>query len=252
MPTYNDYGIVLNSYDLGESDKILNIYTKENGLVRAVVKGVRKPLSKFSGKVDQLSCCYFHLANGKNLDTVCDCEQVNSFSLLRANLALLTSAVLFLEIVGNFAHEDETDSLHIYDLLYESLDRLQRSSNPDLDSISFISKFLSINGYKPQFETCVSCAVEVGLAPALLDNFPYSSILGGILCSNCSPLIDNKSIDLDVLKVLFEFESDDFPSRNIQEELKSKNIRSALELLREHLDIRAKKKIKSFDLVFSL
>ena len=249
MPTYNDYGIVLNSHDLGESDKILNIYTKENGLVRAVAKGVRKTSSKFSGKTDQLSCCYFHFASGKNLDTVCDCEQVNSFSLLRSNLFCLTNAVLFLEIVSNFAYEDESDSHLIYDLLYESLNRLQTSSNPELDSINFISRFLSLHGYKPQLETCVSCSEDVGadlLSAQESKKYPYSSILGGILCNNCSSVVNSKPVDLEVLKILLESESSSFQvSQN-------KNIRSAVELLREHLDIRAKNKIKSFDLVFSL
>jgi DNA repair protein RecO (recombination protein O) len=255
MPTYNDYGIVLNSHDLGESDKILNIYTKENSLVRAVIKGARKPTSKFSGRVDQLSCCYFHFAKGKNLDTLCDCEQVNSFPSLRSNLTRLTSAVLFLEIVSNFAHEDEGDSHHVYELLYESLDRLQTSSNPDLDSVGFISKFLSLHGYKPQFETCVHCSVEVGLKPILgtdllgqanmsapSNNYPYSSILGGVLCHECAKIIDHKKIKSDVINILQQ------GSKSQQPE----NIRLTLDLLREHIDIRAKNKIKSFDLVFSL
>ncbi len=239
MSTYNDYGIVLNSYDLSESDRILNIYTKENGLVRAVVKGVRKPTSKFTGKVDQLSCCYFHFANGKNLNTLCDCEQVNSFSLLRSNLTRLTSAVLFLEIVSNFAYEDESDSQHIYELLYESLNNLQRSSNPDLDSINFISKFLSLHGYKPQFETCVHCSEPV---EADLVSVYYSSVLGGILCNECARIIDHRQIKSNVIEIL----------KNAAQGLKHEDIRSALELLREHIDIRAKNRIKSFDLVFSL
>ena len=247
MPTYNDYGIVLNSYDLGESDRILNIYTKENALVRAVVKGARKTSSKFSGKVDQLSCCYFHFAIGKNLSTVCDCEQVTSFPSLRSNLSRLTNAVLFLEIVSNFAHEDEHDSHYVYDLLYESLDHLQTSSNSDLDSISFISKFLSLHGYKPQFETCVHCNVGAGLRPALktdLASIPYSSVLGGILCNDCAKIVDHKQIKSSVINLLKKEEG--------RKEERIQDIRLTLELLREHLDIRAKNKIKSFDLVFSL
>ena len=247
MPTYNDYGIVLNSYDLGESDRILNIYTKENALVRAVVKGARKPSSKFSGKVDQLSCCYFQFARGKNLDTVCDCEQINSFSLLRANLTRLTSAILFLEIVSNFAHEDEHDSHHVYDLLYVSLDHLQMSFNPDLDSISFISKFLSLHGYKPQLETCVSCSQQVGrsIGQQVNEQYPYSSVLGGILCDECAKLIEHKQVELSVIGLIKQAETRLIASQQ-------KDIRLTLALLREHIDIRAKNKIRSFDLVFSL
>ncbi len=261
MPTYNDYGIVLNSHDLGESDKILNIYTKENALVRAVVKGSRKTSSKFSGKVDQLSCCYFQFAIGKNLDTVCECEQVNSFPSLRSNLTRLTCAVLFLEIVSNFAYEDEIDSFHVYDLLYVSLDRLQTSPNPDLDSVSFISKFLSLHGYKPQFETCVSCSVGVGLAPtqkadlmsAQLNNYPYSSILGGILCKECAKLIEHKLVKPSVINIIKqEIETSQPLNPSTSNHLNIEDIRLALDLLREHIDIRAKNKIKSFDLIFSL
>ncbi len=246
MPTYNDYGIVLNSHDLGESDKILNIYTKENGLVRAVVKGVRKPTSKFSGKVDQLSCCYFHFAKGKNLDTVCDCEQINSFPSLRSNLTRLTNAVLFLEIVSNFAYEDEGDSHHVYDLLYESLNNLQVSNNPDLDSISFISEFLSLHGYKPQFKTCVHCSEDVEGDIRSAQTVPYSSILGGILCNECAKIIDHKEIKSDVVNILQQ------ESKETRKQGSKQNIRLTLDLLREHIDIRAKNKIKSFDLVFLL
>ena len=134
-------------------------------------------------------------------------------------------------------------------MLYESLNRLQTSSNPELDSINFISRFLSLHGYKPQLETCVSCSEDVGadlLSAQESKKYPYSSILGGILCNNCSSVVNSKPVDLEVLKILLESESSSFQvSQN-------KNIRSAVELLREHLDIRAKNKIKSFDLVFSL
>ena len=161
MPTYNDYGIVLNSTDLNETDKILNIYTKENALVRAVCKGARKPVGKFASKTDQLSCCYFQFAKGKNLDTVCDLEQINGFSKLRASLPHLSHGILFLEVVSGFAHEKENESSEVYELLYSGLDNLQSASDPEIFSIKFIIDFLSIHGFKPQLETCVSCSLEV-------------------------------------------------------------------------------------------
>ena len=83
-----------------------------------------------------------------------------------------------------------------------------------------------------------------------MGKYPYSSISGGILCKNCSTVIDNKQIDSGVFEILLKSEAENPHSQNIQVE--PTNIRAALELLREHLDIRAKNKIKSFDLVFSL
>ena len=249
MPTYNDYGIVLSSYNLAESDKILNIYTKENGLVRAVAKGVKKPKSRFSGKVEQLSCCYFQFAKGKNLDVISDCLQVNSFSLLRSDLIRLTYGILFLEIVGNFAHEMESESVHVYELLYSALDLLQRTEEPDLLSIKFIKDFLSIHGFSPQLETCVSCSKEISFDKKLTD-YPYSSALGGLLCKECSGLVDHKLVNFNVLAMLQS--KVQFNTNKINPLIFKESVRLALDLLREHIDIRAKNKIKSFDLVFSL
>ena len=247
MPTYNDYGIVLNSYNFAEADKIFNIYTRENGLVRGLGKSVRKSGSKFGGRLDQLSCCNFQFAYGKNLDRICDCKQINSFPLLRADLARLTYGVLFLEVVSSFAHEKESESHFIYDLLYSSLDKLQVAGNPELFSIKFILEFLSIHGFSAQVNTCVSCSTSLqppasSLQPltASLKYF-YSSALGGLLCAECAHLIDHKLVDIEVLKVIQKYETKS-----------NEHIHLALDLLREHIDIRAKSKIKSFDLVFSL
>ena len=241
MPTYNDYGIVLNSYNFAEFDKILNIYTKQKGLVRAIAKSARKPLGKVSGggKVDKLSCCYFQFAKGKNLDIISECEQINNFSLLRSDLIRLTYGILFLEAVNSFAHEEESESNHIYDLLYSSLEELQRVPNPALLSICFITNFLSLHGFKPQLETCVSCSKEILKSKEV---YPYSTILGGVICKECANIVDHRMISHNVLEIIGKDQDS-----SLQED-----VHLALDLLREHVNIRAKNKINSFDLVFSL
>lgn len=243
MPTYNDYGIILGNYDFSESDKILNIYTKENGLVRAIAKGAKKPKSKIAGKTDQLSCCYFQFARGKNLDVISDCSQINSFKLLRSNLDRLSYAILFLEIVNSFAHELESESEHIYDLLYSKLDELQTIVDIDLFAIHFVLEFLSIHGLKPQLETCVSCSKEVNKSIGHEVLYKYSFVLGGILCEECAELIDHTTINPTIFSLL---KSETFSS------LSKTDMKCALELLKEHVNVRAKNKIKTFDLVFSL
>ncbi|MBI3590594.1 MAG: DNA repair protein RecO [Candidatus Melainabacteria bacterium] len=251
MPTYNDYGIVLSSYNLAESDKILNIYTKDNGLVRAIAKGVKKSKSRFSGKVEQLSCCYFQFARGKNLDIISDCSQVNGFALLKSDLIRLSYGILFIEVVSSFAHEMESESVHVYDLLYSGLEELQKVNNPVLFSIRFLINFLSIHGLSPQLETCVSCSKEVQrLGNTKInekpDVYPYSSALGGLLCKKCSDFIDHKLVTPEILLMLKQ------QTYMFVEQGSDLNSRIALDILREHLDLRAKNKIKTFDLVFSL
>lgn len=262
MPTYNDYGIVLSSYNLAESDKILNIYTKENGLVRAIAKGVKKLKSRLIGKADQLSCCYFHFAKGKNLDIVSDCSQVTNFPLLRSDLIRLTYGILLLEIVNSFAHEMESESTHIYELLYNGLEELQKIDNPAQFSVKFILEFLWIHGLNPQLETCVSCSKEISFADSIKD-YPYSYILGGLLCKECSGFIEFAPINLEAIEILegkvsvhsqaiLSPESKESSTAVLNKPLLEEKIYPALNLLREHINIRAKNKVKSFDLIFSL
>ena len=256
MSTYNDYGIVLNGYDLAESDKILNIYTKENGLVRAVAKGAKKTKSKFIGKTDQLSCCYFHFSKGKNLDIVSDCSQVASFPLLRRDLNRLVYGILFLEVVSGFAYEMESESMQVYDLLYSGLEELQNTKDLDEYLIKFILNFLSIHGFSPQLETCVSCSKKISFIETI-QKYPYSYVLGGLLCNKCSGFVEYSPTSFEVIKMLGSSEELVLQESKLRVATLCKpavkeNANLALALLREHINIRAKNKIKSFDLVFSL
>ena len=51
---YRDVGIVLRTYKLGESDRIIVFLTQDHGKVRAVAKGIRKTKSKFGGRLEPL------------------------------------------------------------------------------------------------------------------------------------------------------------------------------------------------------
>jgi DNA repair protein RecO (recombination protein O) len=250
MPTYNDLGIILNSYEYGEADKILHIYTQKNGLVRAICKGARKPNSKSRGKVDKLSCLNFQFAKGKNLDIVSECIQINPFSKLRSDLLKLSFGILFLEIVNSFAHEQDLESGAVYELLYEGLDGLQKVDDVPFFSINFIMNFLEVHGYKPQLESCVMCSCRLARAPQpthVPTEYPFSSVLGGLLCESCSKLVEHKKIDSKILAII-KGEND----KDLDIKIQSDDVKIALKFLRDHITARSHNEIKSFDLVFSL
>ena len=50
MPTYSVNAINVGSFNLGESDKIITLFSAERGLIRAVAKGARKPAPKLAGE----------------------------------------------------------------------------------------------------------------------------------------------------------------------------------------------------------
>ena len=52
---YRDAAVVLRTYRLGESDRIVVFLTENHGKVRAVAKGIRKTRSRFGGRLEPLS-----------------------------------------------------------------------------------------------------------------------------------------------------------------------------------------------------
>ncbi len=50
MALYTDEGVVLRTAKLGEADRIITLFTRMHGKVRAVAKGVRRTKSRFGGR----------------------------------------------------------------------------------------------------------------------------------------------------------------------------------------------------------
>ena len=48
---YSSEAIILNSFDYGESDRILAFYTKEFGKLRGIAKGARRSKRRFVGNI---------------------------------------------------------------------------------------------------------------------------------------------------------------------------------------------------------
>ena len=54
MQNFTTNAINLKSYNLSETDKIVVMYSKENGIIKGVAKGVKKTTSKLGGRMDML------------------------------------------------------------------------------------------------------------------------------------------------------------------------------------------------------
>ncbi|MSW98555.1 MAG: DNA repair protein RecO, partial [Actinobacteria bacterium] len=79
MATYRDQAIVLRTQKLGEADRIITLFTKEHGRLRAVAKGVRRTKSRWGARLEPASLVDLQLYQGKNLDTVTQAEGIENF-----------------------------------------------------------------------------------------------------------------------------------------------------------------------------
>ena len=180
MNNFTTDAINLKSYDLSEADKIMVMYSKENGLIKGVAKGCKKPKNKLGARMDLLVANQLMLYKGKNLDTICEAKSINTFKKTRQDIDKLLYSSYVSEIINNFGVENDPCSNEIYNLLYKTLDKISHSVERKdvlLSVIKFQLKFMQITGFGVELDTCLCCREQI-----LDENMYFSSKMGGVIC----------------------------------------------------------------------
>jgi DNA repair protein RecO (recombination protein O) len=173
---YKDEGVVLKTIKLAESDRIVTLFTRSNGKIRAVAKGVRKTKSRFGGRLEPFTRVQLLIYQGRNLDTITSADIVTSFDEVRTDLSRLLSASAMVELVEKITPERER-AANVYALLLAGLTALTVEEVPSVVP-AFMVKLLSISGYHPQLHACAGCSRGTPLVA-------FSAALGGAACEQC-------------------------------------------------------------------
>lgn len=173
---YRDTGVVLRTYKLAESDRIIVLLTEEHGKIRAVAKGVRKTGSKFGGRLEPMSHIHLLLHQGRDLDIVNQVDTVDSLAPLMVDLDHMTQGMAVLEAVDQMAMDREPNP-QLYRMLVGVLRTIATSDSP-LVVPAFFWKLLALEGVRPELDVCVRCGEAEPLVAFDMDH-------GGVLCRNC-------------------------------------------------------------------
>jgi DNA repair protein RecO (recombination protein O) len=206
VAVYRSKGIVLRSIRYGEADRILDLYTRDAGLISAIAKGIRRTRSRFGARLEPLSCVDFVAYHGRTLDTVTQAEVLRSFRGVREDLARFEVAAGMVRSVRALSGGDEADR-RVFNLLYNSLGALEtRDSGFEALEASFGLKLSILAGYAPQLDACLSCRADPNEATG--PHLYFAPHLGGVLCLECrSTTGDSFPLPpgtLERLKVLIE------------------------------------------------
>lgn len=194
MALYREQGVVLRSYKLGETDRIVHLLTQGRGKVRAVAKGVRRPGSKFGGRLEPFSHVDLQLYSGRTLDIVTQAELIASFAPVRSDFALSACGSAMVEAADRVAQEDER-SVRLVLLLLDGLRALARSPrHPSVVLDAYLFRLASVAGYHPYLDACAGCG-----APGRHRVFHLAA--GGVLCTVCAPA-GTRALEAGVLDLL--------------------------------------------------
>jgi DNA repair protein RecO (recombination protein O) len=239
--SYQIEALILKRTKLGETDKILTLYSPSGGKLRAVAKGASRPGSKLGGHVEIMTHSQLFLSKGRNLDIITQAQTIDSFMPVKENLKLTTGGLYIMELVDAFTSEEVVDK-SLFSLIIETLQQLGQAKNPASVIRYFELHLLEYSGYKPQMQKCSSC--NATLQPA---KNCFSPAQGGVLCLDCGfeePV--SRPISLNALKVIRLWQNTNFKNAlkvNIKDDL-------AIELellLRDYIRYILERQIKSVD-----
>ena len=183
---YSTEAVVLRSIRLGEADRVLHLYTRANGRVGAVAKGVRKTLSRFGGRLELLSHVDLVLHRGRSdLETVTGVQLVDSHRGTREDYYRFSVGMIGAEAMLRLFPEQEANE-RAFGAVVRFLELLDETPHaavtPTLDplGLSFQLKLLWLSGYLPHISGCAEC----GAADEPLVG--YSPKAGGAVCARCA------------------------------------------------------------------
>ena len=251
---YTTNAINLTSYDFSENDKIIVMYSKEKGLIRGLAKGCKKPKSKLGATMQALVANKIIMNKGRNLDIISQVEALDSFKNLKKDFNKLSLSMYCAEIISNFGVEEDINSNEIYDLLYNGLNALSEKENTVdliLCVLRFQLKIMAQAGLKISLKTCSNCGCEINDD----ENYKFSIVTGGILCSNCYKKLTNLngrvvSLHPKIIEFLSILEKTDFREKTIYDQKATQKICiTCFNLLKDYISYHSPKKFKTADMI---
>ena len=170
-------GIIVSTVDYKESSKIINIYTKENGIIGVLARGSKNIKSKISATSNTLCYGYFHLNYRKeNLPVLIETDIINPLKEIRKDIIKTNYSLFLLELAtSSYRHEQNQN---IYQLLITGILKINQGYDPAIITNIIELKLLDYLGIKPIVDKCVSCGTPNNIVT-------ISSYKGGYLCNNC-------------------------------------------------------------------
>lgn len=197
---FSNEGLVIKQINFGEADRILTIFTRSQGKISVVAKGVRKINSRRAGSLELLNRIKFFAHDNGKLPILTEASSLESFKAIKADLGKLSLAYLMLELIDQFLPEGESYT-NLYDQLTLFLTAISRNRDKDRDRVlaaSFQIKLLREMGYLPELYRCIRCGKKLSES-----NHFLSPHLGGLVDAVCSKgSLVGRSIGVDSIKII--------------------------------------------------
>lgn len=150
-------GIVLRQTDVNEADRLLDILTRDRGLVTARARGVRRSRSDLKSACQLLAFSEFTLFDYRGKATVNEARSIEQFRQLREDIELLSLGSYFAQAAQLIAQADAPNP-ELLSLLLNALYALGQLKKPQLlVKAAFELRLACLAGFAPDLSGCAVC-----------------------------------------------------------------------------------------------
>jgi len=234
-------GIVVSATPYKENSKILNILTKENGIIGCISKGCKSLKSKLRTISEKFAYGAFHMYYKEDgLSTLIDGDIKDYFINIRSDIIKVSYLSYICELSTNVYKESNSEE--VYPLLISAILKIEEGLNPRIITNILELQYLEFLGINLNLDNCVVC----GSTKVVTLSLPK----GGYVCSNHrtnEELMDEKVMKL--LRLYNYVDISKISTLDIDEKV-SKKISEIIDLYYDEYSgvyIKSKKMLKELD-----
>lgn len=188
-------GIVISERAYGETSKIIQLLTKEYGIIGIIAKGARTLKSDLRLATTKLTYGSFHMIYKENkLSTLISVDIINNYYQIQKDITRISYASYMLELA------EQVMKQHLHETIFTdfiaSLNKLEEGFSPMIICNILELKYLDYLGVMPVIDGCSICGAKTSLVT-------LSSDKGGYVCKSC--LTNERIVNEKTMKLIRMF-----------------------------------------------
>ncbi len=186
MPLHESEAIVLQSYALGEADRLVSFLSRTVGRMRGVAAGARRPKSRFGSTLERLSYVriWFFEREGRELVRINQCEIIESFVDAFRDYDSSVGLSLFSEITQAVLPDREASDAN-FRLLLLCAQTVKRAGKVEPALAYFTLWTVKLGGWLPLLDACSRCGRLLKSGADQAQSVYFLPSASAILCANC-------------------------------------------------------------------
>ena len=181
MPAYESEAIILLTYKLGEADRLVSFFSRNQGRMRGVARGARRTKSKFGSTLERLSYVRIWYFEKETLDLVriSQCELIESFMDVFGDYESGVALSMMCEISEIVLPEREALDAP-FRLMLVTARQIKETRKPEVPLAYFCLWTAKLAGWLPRMDVCVNCGRSLTGGPGYL-----APLAEGVTCAQC-------------------------------------------------------------------